>query len=293
MKSTTFFNFLFVIVAIAAILAAKKPLGDIPPHTQQMGIMPTVIYPDSNLDKIITQEIKKAIKEDSLIALGIQPTSIGLDVGGYKRTSWVYKRNPRILTEKDLSFVRDNITNISKIELRDKMITEGFNLPADVTFSDMKRAFIAFHYESLYFRMNELTGLPQSVIFAYHVIESIGAAGETRKHTIGFNFGGIKARPGDPYELYYDDCYDSKGRRIKCKFLALNSFEEGVQAWARVFNAPRYQKTPRDPVPCKSKSSIEKICQCLYERGYHTSKNWQSRAKLARKYWGYRTWFPR
>jgi len=263
-----------IIGLVLILLWAIYPRADksIPTSTNKLSM---VDLPTEVLDSIIQLDIRTAAMEDSILA-GIPTT---------KRQSWIYRRNPKDLTEDDLSIMRDHITKLNDRELKKLMIEMGFNLPDKISRSDLERCYIAFHYEGLYFEMNERTGLPQSVMFSYHIHESIGRDGETRKFSEDFNFGGIKYRQGTRKTRYKDDCYDAEGRSIPCEFSAVSSYREGVELWVAVFNQKRYES-------CKTYTDPMLICECLYKGKYHTSKRWRDRGALARKYWWYRQMLP-
>ena len=294
------------IFTVLAAMPARELNATVSSEPGSIDTVTTTTYPTAahaavHLDSLADLQAKK---EFSLMKSAI---SSYLDSLLTVPKEWVYRRNPGKLKAEHFSFARDNLVNADRVELIQELESMGFRLPQPYpSLGDLKRAYLLFVYEEIYFTMNELTGLPQSVIFSYHMIESINQYGETKKHRLGFNLGGIKATKGQRSEKFFDDCYEvvnGKKVPVKCNFAVYDSPQKGIAAWAAVFNSPRYQavknlhrrgkKPLTDLVPCKSKGSLEEICKCLYDRGYHTSPNWMARADLARKYWEYRSWLPR
>lgn len=217
-------------------------------------------------------------------SISIAEDTVGCAESIAKAINYKARRNPSDAINS--SFYKE-LLPMSRAELLSEMEREGFRLPkGGLSETTLRRIYAAYHYEWLYYAMNKETGLPQSVIFAYHVIESIDSkTGETKKHRKGFNFGGIKARKGQKFAKAMDDCHDKNGKPIPCNFAIYQTAWSGMKAWAQVFNQDRYGD-------CKSQKTVQDVCKCLYEGGYHTSKNWRSRATLAEKYWGYRKYFP-
>lgn len=171
----------------------------------------------------------------------------------------------------------------NKSQILEDMKKQGFVNIDDLDITTLKEVRMAHYYDSLLWDMNEKTGLGIGVIWAFLRIEAYSSGvNESSLMRNGWNFGGIKYRknihPG--YVLAKDDCGSNK-----CRFAKFNSYEEGVEAWAKVFNAPRYASA-------KSQKNAIDVFYKLYKGGYHTHNNVKQRKGLRDKYWTLRKHFP-
>lgn len=172
----------------------------------------------------------------------------------------------------------------NKKQILEEMKKKGFVDIDDLNIITLKEIRMAHYYDRLLWDMNKKTGLGIGVIWAFLRIEAYSSGvNESALMRNGWNFGGIKYRknihPG--YVLAKDDCGSNK-----CRFAKFNSYEEGVEAWAKVFNAPRYASA-------KSQKNAIDIFYQLYKGGYHTHNNVKQRKALRDKYWSLRKHFPK
>lgn len=171
-------------------------------------------------------------------------------------------------------------------ELRDILTGMGFRNLAGMREAKLRQLLVVYNYEPFFWRIHERTGLPVSVICAYFIIEATSQGVESELLRAHYNPGGVKYRGIGDVAYSYDDCYDVNGKKIPCRFESLAGYEQMEKVWSGVFNKQRYSR-------CKTYSTVEEICKCLYESGYHTGNNWKLRARLAKRYWLYRSKFPR
>lgn len=199
---------------------------------------------------------------------------------------------PPVITPKrvDNRFVFNPVSDFNhriqfwnKTQILEDMKKGGFVDLDGLDITTLKEIRMAHYYDNLLWDMNEKTGLGIGVIWAFLRIEAYSSGvNESSLMRNGWNFGGIKYRknihPG--YVFAKDDCGSNK-----CRFAKFNSYKEGVEAWARVFNAPRYASA-------KSQKNAIDVFYKLYKGGYHTHNNVKQRKALRDKYWSLRKHFP-
>ena len=179
------------------------------------------------------------------------------------------------------------VEDYSLSELRQYMKDEyNFQNLENKGLYDLRRIWLAYMYDKFFWDVHEITGFPVSVVYAYFIMEATKGGVESDLMANYMNPGGVKGHGSRKRAKAYDDCYDKKGRRIKCDFAIYESYEDMVKGWAQVLNAKRYQK-------CKSENNAQDICECLFSSGYHTGNNWRNRAELSKGYWQVRKSFPR
>lgn len=177
------------------------------------------------------------------------------------------------------------ISRFDETTLRQFMYDRGFKNLDDLDLGMLRRTYLAYHYDALFWDVHEKTKLPISFIFAVFIYEATSQGKETDLFAEHGNPGGIKYR-GKGYPVpAFDDCYDKQGRKIPCNFEGLRTYDQTVEVWSSVFNADRYK-------PCKKKKSVAQICACFQEKGYHTGNSWKQRANIATQYWKIRRSFP-
>lgn len=176
--------------------------------------------------------------------------------------------------------------DMDEAQLRWMLYDKGFRHLAGMNEAKLRQLYITYSYEPFFWRIHERVGLPVSVVAAYFIVEATRQGVESELLREHYNPGGVKYRGVGSIAYFHDDCYDSNGKKIPCRFESLNGYEQMEETWAAVFNKPRYRK-------CKTYATVEDICHCLYRAGYHTGNNWKLRANVARRYWVYRSKFPR
>lgn len=178
------------------------------------------------------------------------------------------------------------IKSLTATQLRTYLVDRNFQHLDGKTLLEMRRIWLAYAYDQFYWDVHEKTGLPVSVIYAYFIMEATYNGVESSLMVKYKNPGGIKYKGIGKKTKAYDDCYDSKGHKIKCDFAVFETYTDMVDGWADIFNMNRYRK-------CKSESTAPDICECLYRSGYHTGNNWRNRAGISKGYWEVRKSFPR
>ncbi len=191
------------------------------------------------------------------------------------------------------------IKYLSQPQLKAEMIKRGFRNLEGLNLFELRRVYLVWSYDPLLWDVNRNTGLPVSVLFSYFIIESTKNGLETDLLYLYGNCGGIKAN-GRVSEsaLFFDDCFDSKGRKIRCKFAVIKNYDQLVQVWSDVFNLPRYKKC-RSAKGSNAELTRLAVCQCLKKGGYHTAtgkigkdgigSHVKARANLAGDYWQIRS----
>lgn len=176
------------------------------------------------------------------------------------------------------------VKNLTEEELRTYLYKLGFKQIDNAPLYDLRRMFLAFHYDQLLTDVHNSTGVPKAVLFAYLIIEATVQGIETPLLQHHWNPGGIKYKGIANKTMHYDDCYDSNGRPMLCAFESASSYAEAVKIWSSVFNAPRYTS-------CKNKP-IGDTCKCLQDAGYHSSNSWRNRYRIAKDYINYTQKLP-
>lgn len=192
----------------------------------------------------------------------------------FKPLNVPFKRNPGV-----------EVKTLSREELFNLMSSEGFKKLDGYSLGILRRIWLAYNYDQLFWDIHHKTNLPVSVIYSYFIIEATYQGVESKLMANFMNPGGIKYRGKGKKTRAYDDCYDRRGRRITCDFAVYENYDDMIEGWSNVFNQKRYER-------CKSYDTATEICRCLYKSGYHRANNWRNRADISREYWKLRLSFP-
>jgi hypothetical protein len=197
-------------------------------------------------------------------------------------------KDKRVYNFEPLNTLNFQIDHWNESELRKDMYHHQFRNLDGLDLNTLKEVRMAFYYDKLLWDVHERTGLGIGVVWAFLRIEAFSPKiNESRLLRTAWNFGGVKYNKKVHKDFVYseDDCYNKNGVEIQCKFAKFNSYEEGMEAWAAVFNRPRYKN-------CKSQKSTFDIFNCIYKGGYHTHNNVKTRKQLCERYWTLTTHFP-
>lgn len=159
----------------------------------------------------------------------------------------------------------------------------NFNIPASARLHEIRRMYLAYHYQALFDSVSVRTSIPAPVLFAFFIIEATREGIESPLFSDTWNPGGIKYRGRFSPYYSFDDCHEN-GKPVKCAFEHPGNFDNAALLWSDVFNQKRYK-------PCKNLSNLE-TCRCLQISGYHTAKNYRQRARIADSYPAYQKMFP-
>lgn len=197
----------------------------------------------------------------------------------------VFKNNnmERLFNEEPVSDLNYQIDHWNVEELRVDMYRHQFRNLDNLDKKTLKEVRMAYYYDKLLWDVHERTGLGIGVVWAFLRIEAFTPQiNESSLLRNGWNFGGIKysKKLHKSFVLAKDDC-----GKDKCRFANFQSYNEGMEAWAAVFNAPRYKN-------CKSQETTFGIFNCIYRAGYHTANNVQTRKELCERYWKLKAYFP-
>lgn len=263
----------------------------LPPDKKEEYLLLTAI-PENNRDDYIIDRIAEL---ENIINENIQ--TIGYENTEYSEMKIMEEENNITLDEKkekteltplNVNFNKNagiKVKNFNKEELLSLMISMGFKNLDGYTTGMLRRIWLAYNYDQFFWDVHYKTNLPISIIYAYFIMEATIEGVESNLMAKYMNPGGIKYRGIGPKTKAYDDCYNRKGKRIKCDFAVFYNYDDMVNGWANVFNQNRYSK-------CNTFKTAGQICKCLYKSGYHTANNWEKRANLSREYWKLRISFP-
>jgi len=111
--------------------------------------------------------------------------------------------------------------------------------------------------------------IPREISISFWIWETGWGKSELfKKHN---NFGGIKYYkslliPNETYIVWrYDDCYNEKGEKIKCPFIAFHRLSTSINVWGKVLALSRYKKN------YKLQDDYKKIVKAYEIGGYWTS----------------------
>ena len=187
------------------------------------------------------------------------------------------------------SYVYD-IRNINKTELRKHLKTNGFRNLENATLVQMRRMWMAFHYESMLMNLHLLTEFPISMLYSFFIIEATTNGIETNLWRLHANAGGMKAFKGYgsvTYKTY--EVIRGKNVTMRAKFMSAKNTQEGIEAWAKVLNSGRYYECKKANYKLPKKQLYESICKCVYESGYHTDPKYKFRAQFMAEFWKFKT----
>jgi hypothetical protein len=187
------------------------------------------------------------------------------------------------------SYVYD-IRNMDKSALRKHLKTNGFRNLENATLVQMRRMWMAFHYESMLMNLHLLTEFPISMLYSFFIIEATTNGIETNLWRLHANAGGIKAFKGYgsvTYKTY--EVIRGKNVTMRAKFMSAKNTQEGIEAWAKVLNSGRYDECKKANYKLPKKQLYESICKCVYESGYHTDPKYKFRAQFMAEFWKFKT----
>ena len=187
------------------------------------------------------------------------------------------------------SYVYD-IRNMDKSALRKHLKTNGFRNLENATLVQMRRMWMAFHYESMLMNLHILTEFPISMLYSFFIIEATTNGIETNLWRLHANAGGIKAFKGYgsvTYKTY--EVIRGKNVTMRAKFMSAKNTQEGIEAWAKVLNSGRYDECKKANYKLPKKQLYESICKCVYESGYHTDPKYKFRAQFMAEFWKFKT----
>jgi len=187
------------------------------------------------------------------------------------------------------SYVYD-IRNMDKTELRKHLKTNGFRNLENATLVQMRRMWMAFHYESMLMNLHLLTEFPISMLYSFFIIEATTNGIESNLWRLHANAGGMKAFKGYgsvTYRTY--EVIRGKNVTMKAKFMSAKNTQEGIEAWAKVLNSGRYYECKKANYKLPKKQLYESICKCVYESGYHTDPKYKFRAQFMAEFWKFKT----
>ena len=187
------------------------------------------------------------------------------------------------------SYVYD-IRNMDKAALRKHLKTNGFRNLENATLVQMRRMWMAFHYESMLMNLHLLTEFPISMLYSFFIIEATTNGIETNLWRLHANAGGMKAFKGYgsvTYRTY--EVIRGKNVTMKAKFMSAKNTQEGIEAWAKVLNSGRYHECKKANYKLPKKQLYESICKCVYESGYHTDPKYKFRAQFMAEFWKFKT----
>ena len=187
------------------------------------------------------------------------------------------------------SYVYD-IRNMDKSALRKHLKTNGFRNLENATLVQMRRMWMAFHYESMLMNLHLLTEFPISMLYSFFIIEATTNGIETNLWRLHANAGGMKAFKGYgsvTYKTY--EVIRGKNVTMRAKFMSAKNTQEGIEAWAKVLNSGRYYECKKANYKLPKKQLYESICKCVYESGYHTDPKYKFRAQFMAEFWKFKT----
>ena len=187
------------------------------------------------------------------------------------------------------SYVYD-IQNMDKAALRKHLKTNGFRNLENATLVQMRRMWMAFHYESMLMNLHLLTEFPISMLYSFFIIEATTNGIETNLWRLHANAGGMKAFKGYGSVTYRThEVIRGKNVTMKAKFMSAKNTQEGIEAWAKVLNSGRYYECKKANYKLPKKQLYESICKCVYESGYHTDPKYKFRAQFMAEFWKFKT----
>lgn len=236
---------------------------------------------EDSLESTVTNvsQIKNALSSSNSSTTSIETEETVEQIvplkAGFKPLNQTWVKNPGMM-----------VKDLNENELRTLMVEDyGFKNLHQKNLYELRRIWLAYMYDKFFWDVHDITGFPVSVVYAYFIMEATSKGIESDLMANYMNPGGVKYHGKGKKAKAFDDCYDSKGNKIKCDFAVYSTYEDMVKGWSSILNAKRYVK-------CKSESTASNICRCLFKSGYHTGNNWANRADLSKGYWQIRKSFP-
>jgi hypothetical protein len=150
----------------------------------------------------------------------------------------------------------------------------------------MRRIWMVYNYEPMLMNVHLMTDFPLSMIYSFFIIEATNKGIETNLWRLHANAGGGKAIKGYGTVTYKTrEVIRGRNKIISAKFYSAKSTEEGIEAWAKIFNSGRYYDCKKANYKLPKKDLYESICKCVYESGYHTDPKYKFRAEFMAEFW--------
>ena len=242
-------------------------------------IIPSIKPAQTKIETVFIEKVIEPIKVKVDTTESIIPENDALegvtiiDEDSYGKRSYVY-----------------DIRNMDKTALRKYLKTNGFRNLENATLVQMRRMWMAFHYESMLMNLHLLTEFPISMLYSFFIIEATTNGIETNLWRLHANAGGMKAFKGYgsvTYKTY--EVIRGKNVTMRAKFMSAKNTQEGIEAWAKVLNSGRYYECKKANYKLPKKQLYESICKCVYESGYHTDPKYKFRAQFMAEFWKFKT----
>ena len=242
-------------------------------------IIPNIEPAQTKIETVFIEKVIEPIKVKVDTTESIVPENDALegvtiiDEDSYGKRSYVY-----------------DIRNMDKTALRKHLKTNGFRNLENATLVQMRRMWMAFHYESMLMNLHLLTEFPISMLYSFFIIEATTNGIETNLWRLHANAGGMKAFKGYgsvTYKTY--EVIRGKNVTMRAKFMSAKNTQEGIEAWAKVLNSGRYYECKKANYKLPKKQLYESICKCVYESGYHTDPKYKFRAQFMAEFWKFKT----
>jgi len=179
-------------------------------------------------------------------------------------------------------------------QLRKDMELKGFRNLKDMDLIKLRRVWLGFNYESLFYHVHEITDFPVSMIYSFFIIEATNQGIETDLFRIHANAGGGKALKGQKSVTYRTrEVIMGKNKFINAKFFSANNTKEGIELWAGILNSGRYAECKLANWKLPKEKLYKSICKCIYQNGYHTDIDYSFRASLMGEFWEIKKHFPK
>jgi hypothetical protein len=183
-----------------------------------------------------------------------------------------------------------DIRKLNNHELRNYLEKNKFRNLKNANLFKMRRIWMAYHYDDMFMNVHLLTDFPVSMIYSFFIIEATNKGIETNLWRIHANAGGGKAIKGYGTVTYKTrEVIKGKSKIIRDKFYTAKTTQEGIEAWAKIFNSGRYYDCKKANYKLPKKDLYESICKCVYESGYHTDPKYKFRAQFMAEYWEIKT----
>lgn len=176
--------------------------------------------------------------------------------------------------------------NLNRQELQKFLEKNGFRNLKNANLFKMRRIWMAYNYEPMLMNVHLMTDFPLSMIYSFFIIEATNKGIETNLWRLHANAGGGKAIKGYGTVTYKTrEVIRGRNKIISAKFYSAKSTEEGIEAWAKIFNSGRYYDCKKANYKLPKKDLYESICKCVYESGYHTDPKYKFRAEFMAEFW--------
>lgn len=203
----------------------------------------------------------------------------------------IVKKPIKIYEERGYGY---GIKKMNAQQLRKDMELKGFKNLEDLDLMKLRRIWLGFNYESLFYHVHEITDFPVSMIYSFFIIEATNQGIETNLFRLHGNAGGGKAIKGQKSVSYRTrEVIKGKNKYIKANFFSANNTKEGIELWAKILNSGRYADCKKQNWNLANKKIYKNICKCIYQSGYHTDTDYNFRASLMGEFWEIKKHFPK